>query len=323
MTVFGGGMKKVILILLISLSVFGAELSLMFWNVENLFDIRDNTKKKDGDFMPGGTKRYTYRAYCLKTQHLADVINHVNPDLLGMVEVENRETLQALSQQLYHYDDWEIIIDEGSDIRGIDPALMFRRDVFSMIQKKYYPVFIEERGYHSRPLLRVDLLVKASGDTLSLFINHWPSRRGGKALTDPYRMCAAKILHNAVKELHKCHPDYFIVMTGDFNDDAADSCLLYLAEDPAIEYIEKALPRGVFGTYYYDGEWIHFDHFLALPAQRSNLQIRGAAIVAPDWIREKPSNGPLRFYKGVEHLGGYSDHFPICLKLGFERKYLE
>lgn len=316
-------MKKVILFLMISVSVFGGELSLMFWNMENLFDTQDNIEKKDGDFMPGGAKRYTHRAYCLKTQHMADVVNHVNPDLLAMVEVENHAVLEELSRRLFHSRDWQIVIDEGQDIRGIDPALMFRRDALSMIRKKYYPVFIEARGYHSRPLMRVDLLVKASGDTLSLFINHWPSRRGGKPVSDPLRLYAAEILCNAVTELRRSHPDYFIVMTGDFNDDAADSCLRYLSAHPDIEYLEKQLPRHVHGTYYYDGEWIHFDHFLVSPPEHSGIVPGTASVVAPDWIREKPSNGPLRFYQGMEHGGGYSDHYPICLKLGFKRKYLE
>ncbi len=316
-------MKKKILFLIVFSLCFGGELSLMFWNVENLFDIYDDPGTRDGDFMPGGSKRYTYRAYRLKSEHLADVINRVSPDILGMVEVENENVLKDLAARLRHADDWEILIHPGPDIRGIDPALMYRKDRAAFVACSYYPVFISERGYHSRPIMRVDLAVNRGRDTLSVFINHWPSRRGGKPLSDPYRNYAADILLQAVRETVRDHPGYAIVMTGDFNDDAHDTCLQRLSKHPEIDYRVKRLPGNVRGTYYYDGEWIHFDHFLTSNIDMNRLFVKEAYVFAPGWIREAKTNGPFRFYHGVEILGGYSDHFPICLKLGFTRKNVE
>ncbi len=315
-------MKKIFFLLLITLC-FAGNLNLMFWNVENLFDIRDDPKKKDGDFLPGGIKRYTYRSYCLKVQHLADLINYIEPDVLTMVEVENRSALEALKNELKQRNKWQIVIDEGPDIRGIDPALMYRDDKVIYCDHTYYPVFIQQRGYHSRPIMRVDLAIKNSCDTLAIFINHWPSRRGGKAVSDIYRNFAASVLIGAVDKTLNDHPDYRIVLTGDFNDDHRDTCLKILCEHPNIDYIEKELPRYVHGTYYHNGEWIHFDHFLVANFKEPDHCVRSAHVIAPQWIREKETNGPLRFYKGSETLGGYSDHYPILLKLGFKRKYVE
>jgi predicted extracellular nuclease len=315
-------MRKAILLLGISLC-FAANLNLMFWNVENLFDIEDDPKKRDGDFLPGGVKRYTYRAYCLKVQHLADVINSVDPGVISMVEVENRETLLDLKKELHHSDAWEIIIDDGPDIRGIDPAVMFRSDILTYCGHYHYPVFIEERGYHSRPILRVDLTLKESPDTLSLFINHWPSRRGGKELSDKYRNYAAKILIEALRQTLAEHPAHFIVMTGDFNDDRHDECLEILCREESVDYVHKRSPKNINGTYYHEGEWIHFDHFMIANIAKTNIGVKEAGIIAPHWIREKDTNGPLRFYKGANMLGGYSDHYPITLKLSFKRKYVE
>lgn len=318
-----GEMKKIVLYFILFSFCLAGDLCLMFWNMENLFDTRDDPGKQDGDFMPGGAKRFTHRAYALKSRHMAEVINHVGPDLLAMVEVENREVLEDLALQLHHYRDWEIRIDEGSDIRGIDPALMFRRDKFTLIRCSYYPVFIAARGYHSRPLMRADLAVADTKDTLTLFINHWPSRRGGKALTDPYRLYAASILHGAVREVREEHPGYAILMTGDFNDDAVDTCLRYMMRDPEIHYLEAKRPRHIYGTYYYEGEWVQFDHFLSAAFDSGGLDVKETRLIAPFWIREMPGRGPLRFYKGMEISGGYSDHYPICVKLGFKRKNIE
>jgi predicted extracellular nuclease len=315
-------MKKY-LILFLMIFCFAGELDLMFWNAENLFDIQDDPNKKDGDFLPGGAKRYTYRSYCLKVQHLADVINYAKPDVLAMVEVENHKALEALCNELYYKDQWEILIDEGPDIRGIDPALIYRKDKVQYIYHTYYPVFIEERGYHSRPIMRVDLVENHTQDTISIFINHWPSRRGGKAVSDVFREYAASVLTNAVLQTLNEHPFYRIVMTGDFNDDRHDSCIEQLCKNNQMLYLKKELPKGVHGTYYHNGVWIHFDHFLVANFENASLYIKNSKILAPFWIREKETQGPLRFYKGMQTQGGYSDHYPILLKLGFNRKVVE
>ena len=239
-----------------------------------------------------------------------------------MVEVENQGALEALKNELKQRDKWQIIIDEGPDIRGIDPALMYRDDKVVYCGHICYPVFIQQRGYHSRPIMRVDLSVIGSYDTLSVFINHWPSRRGGKAVSDIYRNYAASVLIDAVDKTLVDHPDYRIILTGDFNDDHQDSCLKILCEHSGINYIEKELPKQVHGTYYHNGNWIHFDHFLVANFI-GDYRVNSAHIIAPSWIRDKDTGGPLRFYKGSETLGGYSDHYPILLKLGFQRKYVE
>jgi Endonuclease/Exonuclease/phosphatase family len=315
-------MKKFLILFLFIFS-FAGDLNLMFWNVENLFDVSDDLQKKDGDFLPGGIKRYTYRAYCLKVQHLADVINYSRPHLLAMVEVENHKSLEVLKQELNHRDQWEIIIDEGPDIRGIDPALIYRKDKFRYVSHEYFPVFISERGYHSRPLMRVDLGINERRDTLSIFINHWPSRRGGKLVSDAYRNYAASVLIKAVEKTLGEHPNYRLVMTGDFNDDRYDQCLDILCRHPSIDYLEKDCPKNVEGTYYHDGDWIHFDHFLISNFENAEIIVQNSCIIAPHWIRDKATNGPLRFYQGAKNLGGYSDHYPILLKLGFKRKRVE
>lgn len=315
-------MKKILLFLLILSCSFAGDLDLMFWNVENLFDIEDDPKKRDNDFLPGGAKRYTIRSFYLKVQHLADVINFIDPDLLAMVEVENENALKQLCAELSHSKDWAIIIDEGLDIRGIDPALIYRKEKFIYCSHKYYPVFIEERGYHSRPIMRVDLAIQDASDTLSIFINHWPSRRGGKQHSDKFRNYAAECLIKAINETIKEHEYHQLVITGDFNDDRHDECIRLL-EKNGISYHAKTTPKNVCGTYYHDGEWIHFDHWLTYNFSSATMSIRSCEICAPHWIREKGTNGPFRYYKGLENLGGYSDHFPILIQLAITRKYVE
>lgn len=317
-------MRKIYLILFIVFTFcFASDLTMMFWNVENLFDQTDDPGKRDEDFLPVGSKRYTWRSFCLKKEHLANVINKADPDCLAMVEVENRAVLESLKELLKHHDMWEIIIDDGPDLRGIDPALMYRKDKFYYCSKEYYPVYFKDRDYHSRPIMRVDLCELVTLDTLSIFINHWPSRRGGKQQSDPYRNYAAEILKDAMMSTLDKHPTYSVIMTGDFNDDRVDDCVQMIECLPGVDYLEKELPNGVKGTYYHEGEWIHFDHFLVSNFMKGHLAILNAKVFAPYWIREKPSQGPLRFYKGINTAGGYSDHYSILLNFAFKRKVVE
>jgi len=112
-------------------------------------------------------------------------------------------------------------------------------------------------------------------------------------------------------------------MTGDFNDDRQDACLEMLCENERVVYLEKSLPKNIHGTYCHNGDWIHFDHFLCSNMGDSKLEIKSVEVIAPFWIREKDTQGPRRFYKGIQTTGGYSDHYPILLKLSFKRKVVE
>jgi len=56
-------------------------------------------------------------------------------------------------------------------------------------------------------------------DTLHIFINHWPSRRGGFAESVPKRMLVAQTLRSALDSLQQNHMDPQIIIMGDFNDE--------------------------------------------------------------------------------------------------------
>ena len=68
-----------------------------FWNVENLFDIIDDPKTNDEDYLIGGRKNVTNETYNLKFQNISKVINQIMPDILGLCEVENRFVLNELN----------------------------------------------------------------------------------------------------------------------------------------------------------------------------------------------------------------------------------
>jgi endonuclease/exonuclease/phosphatase family metal-dependent hydrolase len=54
-----------------------------------------------------------------------------------------------------------------------------------------------------------------SHDTISVYVNHWPSRRGGEK-SEINRIKAAETLKNSISK--KAYSDFAIIM-GDFNDE--------------------------------------------------------------------------------------------------------
>ena len=55
---------------------------LAFWNVENLFDLVDDPRTRDNDYLIGGKKNVTSESYSLKLENLSEVIDQISPDAI-------------------------------------------------------------------------------------------------------------------------------------------------------------------------------------------------------------------------------------------------
>jgi hypothetical protein len=67
------------------------------WNLENLFDTKDDPSVKgDEEYTPESAKHWTKERLDIKLTNLAKIISKMNenkgPDVLGVCEIENRET---------------------------------------------------------------------------------------------------------------------------------------------------------------------------------------------------------------------------------------
>ena len=57
------------------------------------------------------------------------------------------------------------------------------------------------------------------GETVYVFVNHWPSRRGGEERSSPGREAAAQVDKNFIDSIEKQEPNAKIIVMGDLNDD--------------------------------------------------------------------------------------------------------
>ena len=298
----------------------------MFWNVENLFDTKDNPRKNDNEFLPDAHRRWTLFRYRDKLNKIAKTLIACGdgqvPSLVGLCEVEDDSCLYDLTRHTplreagYRY-----AITDSPDQRGIDVALLYREGEFRPIGRRgiRIPHKLVKRGA-TRDILHVAGRV-ASGDTIDVMVCHMPSRSGGQAKSEPYRMYTAQVLCQAIDSVRKVRRHPHILVMGDFNDYPTDKSMKMLCKQGGLCNLMQGRKDG---TYFYRGEWGILDQFLVSESllKRKN-GIRTSAdnvqIFRPDFLLEKASRGgvrkPFRTYNGMKYNGGFSDHLPILLDL--------
>lgn len=311
-----------------------------FYNFENLFDTLDTPQKYDEDFTPEGSYRYNTKIYLEKLGNLAQIVSEIGTDItpdgaaiLGVAEVENRKVLEDFAQQpLVRDRNYQVVHYESPDERGIDVALLYQPKYFKVLSSHNYEVEIfdsnGERDY-TRDVLRVSGLL--DGEEVHVMVNHWPSRSGGEARSQPLRVAAAKVAKSIADSLRQANPNAKILIMGDLNDDPSNVSVeeVLQAKDkesrvrtgdmfnPMYEYYKKGI-----GTLAYRDAWNLFDQIILskglLDKQVGGCQYYKAQIINKPYLYQKTGQYkgyPYRTFAGSTYLGGYSDHFPVCVYL--------
>ncbi len=304
--------------------------TVMSYNVENLFDTVRTEGKNDVEFTPSGKKNWNSSRYYEKLSHIAQAIDSVNPnclpDIVALVEVETRQVLVDLSEQEpIKGAGYQCILEEGPDPRGIDCALMYNPNTFRYVSHKAINVRLKPSNKRTRDMLYVKGLV--GKDTLHVFVNHWPSRVGGKDETASKRAQCADLLRQLTDSLYKANNDCNILIMGDMNDEPTDesvysilgaSELSRFSQLYNVNYAMKAAGRG---TYFYNGEYSMLDNLIVsgnLVRRTKGFRLYGDTgfIFSPNFISYTDKKGnvmPSRSYSGNYYTGGFSDHYPVYM----------
>ncbi|MFH1197686.1 MAG: endonuclease/exonuclease/phosphatase family protein [bacterium] len=308
------------------------------WNVENFYDTKDDPATEDEEFLPYGEKEWTFERYQNKLKNLAKVINLMNdgdgPDILGLIEVENRIVLEELTGEYLIDRNYEIIHYDMHDGRGIDNALIYDADVFKVIESDIYEVKLSG-GAKTRDILHVNLQSN-NGKSFHVFVNHWPSRSGGLAESEFKRIAAAEVLKKRVDKLFAADKDAQIIIIGDFNDEpdnvslskilGADNfnCVADDASKPALLNLAAELDKKNLGTYLYKQNWNMLDQIIISNSFLDNsgweYKCDSFEIIKPNFMVTRSGDfkgAAWPTYGGRRYLGGYSDHFPVGSKFIF------
>jgi len=310
-----------------------------FWNLENLFDIEGSPRRSDkirralGDSI----KNWTQDRLDRKVSQLASIIIQMNggrgPDMLGVCEVENEHVMTLLVQALAALGrTYAIVHHDTQDRRGIDVGIIYDADLFTVeVQFNHFVM----RRTATRDILQVNFFTP-QGRRFVVIVNHWPSRLGDETRSEVYRAIAGETLayfHQRIREVLGNNAP--VLAMGDFNDEPFDRSLedyalshrsrtrVVRARNPLFLNLMWPLMGAGMASYYYGNEPCFLDQFLV----NKNLLSQNAPIrVVPESVEvlrfpEMVGTGiypiPIRFggMKTPVNLDGFSDHFPIAMKV--------
>ena len=324
-------------------------LSVMEYNVENLFDMVDNGTEYP-EYKPGAFN-WTLSTYQAKLDNIASAIAALHPDIGVLVEIENENALKALLAVLkekhcaYPY----YALGDTPNHTATMPVVFSR---FPLFNTRGYGVLVKGGAEASRNLLETSVYLIT--DTLALFACHWPSKKEPESS----RLVAAEVLKNRLLQLS---PACRYLIAGDFNENYDESASFHtLGSDDTrgktgVNHVLGTLrsANGCFSAYvtkknisrgprprHFD-PWLDIDedkrmsemfrhqkntpdHFLVPPTllDTSKLSYADRSFRVFTWDGRLLFNGePYRWRMRFEnkekyHRGeGYSDHLPILLKL--------
>ena len=277
-------------------------MEVMFWNVENFFDWRnDSTTVSDMEFSAAGERHWTWKRFQAKANAFAKALFWVEaetgrlPDIIGLEEVENAFVLrQVLQKTALRKLDYKYVHFDSPDRRGIDVALLYRSSRLELLDSKPCHLFAADTVMATRDILlcvfrragtpvmpdppssvmpdpdRASIATfqeipgQAGNDgAFAVLVNHHPSKYGGAAESEPRRRIAVERLRFLADSLAAVGIDR-IIAGGDFND-TPDNPVFGLLE-PVLRPMHMDLFRRGLGTIKFDGKWDLIDHIYVSPA---------------------------------------------------------
>jgi endonuclease/exonuclease/phosphatase family metal-dependent hydrolase len=321
----------------------GSAFSIMSYNVENLFDDQDDSGFDDETYLPLTKKKssdhkrkcqringFKFKKDCfnldwnqdvigVKMRNLSQVILSVEdgkgPDILILVEVENKRILNLLNQNYLKSAEYKTVeLIEGEDPRGIDIAILSRFPRQGSAELISLNIFDSEsdKKRRTRGVLKVPLRVSHK-KVMSVYGIHLPSQGSP---TDT-RIQGLKSLVSILKK--DSNP---WLVGGDFNITEKENRNQHLVENYLHPHGRVSHEVGCAickGTHFYKGKWsfldmLFFDHRYkeyGLDVIADSIQVISSGLP----LGKKGS--PQRFIPDKGQ--GASDHFPIYARLKVEK----
>ncbi len=319
-----------------------SELWVMTYNVENLFDTKDDPNKNDETYLPIKLKRNnkTITSKCkearksywvkeclntnwndfklnLKLSRLKKVISSFNsglgPDVLILQEVENIGVLNKLKDEYLNKLGYkEAILIEGPDKRGIDVGILskFRAHKKAKIHLQDFNRYKPTRGI-------LEASFKISNEQVLTVVGvHFPSQ----GTSSDYREKAIKKLNSILRTIPK---NNIVIAGGDFNiTSKEEEKFNFFKKDLSSKWLVSHLEgcKNCKGSHYYHRKrsWSFLDALLFsknLDDKKGwELDKESITIYSSSGIQNNRYGSPAKF-NGGQHKTGVSDHWPVAAKI--------
>jgi len=305
--------------------------SLASYNVKSLFDDEDSFLEFEEFSIKNG--KWSEALYQKRLNLLVEAILEINskgPDILVLLEIENKRVLSDLLTKLkpYSYTDFVITEKKGSCLQN---AVISRY--------KFHSIKIHDLVYDDtmlRPIIELEFAFQK--DKAVLFACHFKSKSEGSENTEKYRVLATSFLNKRINELESKNKDIPIMIAGDLNENADEekriqnkyTCALtsfpnytnkslsLSGDKELVRYEAKRVWYSPYlneegykqYSYYFNDTGATIDHILVNKAclNKSGLEYESFAVVnskALSTSKGKPYPWNSKTQKG------YSDHFPV------------
>ena len=329
-------------------------LSLMTWNIHNLFDGFDNGFEYDEYLQSAG---WSEEKYLGRINSVSAAIGRVEPlpDIIMLQEIESLKILEDLAVSMSAGYSWSHFANNPGASLGV--GILSRVPI---LEAKSHSITI---GGETTPRPVLETRVQAGEGEIVIFVCHWKSKLGGDSVTENVRKASARVILRRIRELWEREPQTGVIVAGDLNENhdeffrqgAAMICAL-VPDDPFCAQITGC--RGINGeeypaqqkdfivisrnkpplpvsfpaesivlfspwldglengSYFYKYDWETIDHYL----------ISGNFFNSTGWIFEKAE---VACYQPFTNAGGspfsynprtgtgLSDHLPLLLTLKF------
>jgi endonuclease/exonuclease/phosphatase family metal-dependent hydrolase len=255
----------------------------------------------------------------------AKAIKETGADIIGLMEVENMDTLKNFCTQFLKEYKYKALID-GNDPRLIDVALISKIPFDNIVTHQTMKLPGQSMPVFSRDCLEVNFTI--SGKPFAVFVNHFKSMHDkkaktsaeGRANTAPKRKSQCKAILEILKKKYSGSPaNHQWIVLGDLNDyNDEKTSLKELYQSPwMVNLLEKELPQGENWTHYWDSAKVpvaerykQIDYLF--PSKSLYLKLIGKPEIVRKGIitKAKKYHGPR--FPGVTDKIGASDHCPIA-----------
>lgn len=304
---------------------------ILFYNVENLFPPDQKAEHilnpTDSGLRNWDEKRYENKIG--KVAHVLELVQeefHILPAIIGLAEISADSVLNDIVSQQVFTGNYAYIHYDSLDERGVDVALLYDKTKCEILHSEPISFIFEfeNPGTSSFDTTRDVLFCKVKLDNkiFDLYIVHLPSKRD-KDVNKPKREHILKKIKEKILEEQEENSLPAIVM-GDFNDNADDVLINDFIKNNDTEILKNPffeLFKNKKYSTFHNSDGLSFDQILLGPeffSEDFKINFEEAFVFdnfkLASWER-KFQDRPFRTYAGTRYLGGYSDHFPVLVKL--------
>jgi endonuclease/exonuclease/phosphatase family metal-dependent hydrolase len=342
-------MKSCLIVSLLSfcLVACASGLTIMSYNVENLFDdVSNGTEFTEFDPARG---KWNKDSFAVRVQTIAEVLRKAvagGPDVVLLQEIENENALKALAEEGLKGMGYAFRVLVPKKLLAANVAILSRVPIARV---RSHAVSSWKGSTPVRDVVEVEIL--QGGHTLYLFDNHWKSKTEGARATEASRREGAAVLGKRVRELLMLDPCADILAAGDLNESVDEYVRIGKKYQTALIPESEATPSGFAaqsiylsdngtrlgtigqrlvlydpwleveasrrGSYSFHGEWLTVDHFMLSPGlfdatgfayrKGSFTPVRLQFLLTPEGFPRK--------WTGPTGERGFSDHVPLLITL--------